>query len=280
MSNGKSDEMTRRRFCQDALATGVPLIAFGGASFFAPSEAYSQQNGAQDFDLLIKDGTVIDPSQKLHAHLDVAVQNGKIAAVSANISANRARSVLSAKDKMVTPGLIDIHTHVYEGVGIQGLNPDRFHLTRGSTTIVDAGSAGYLTISGFRRYIANPSATRVFALVDIGSLGLINGIAHAMENLENLDAKATAQAVIENKPVTVGVKARLSKAVAGDKDMEGLRRTRQAAEAAGVPMMIHVGDTFSPLPDILALLRKGDVDRKSTRLNSSHIQKSRMPSSA
>lgn len=259
MSNADSVPMTRRCFCQGALAAGVPLIALGGAELLARSAPSLQQTGNQNFDLLIKGGTVIDPAQNLHVPLDVAVRNGKIVEVSKDIPANRGRSVVSAKDKIVTPGLIDIHTHVYEGVGIQGLNPDRFHLVRGTTTVVDAGSASYLTIAGFRKYIISPSATRVYALVDIGALGLVAGINHAMENLENVDAKAAAQAVNDNKPVTVGIKARLSKSVAGANDLEGLRRTRQAAESSGVPMMIHIGDTYSPLKDILALMRKGDI---------------------
>lgn len=256
MSSGKFDELTRRRFCQLS-AAGLPLMVLGSGT---PGVfATAKQNDQQEFDLLIKGGTVVDPSQKLHAPLDVAIRNGKIAELSKDIPASRARSVVPAKDKIVTPGLIDIHTHVYEGVGLQGLNPDQFHLVRGSTTIVDAGSAGYLTIAGFRKYIVTSSATRVYALVDIGALGLIAGINHVMENLEWVDPKAAAQAVKDNKPVTVGVKARLSKTVAGDQDMEGLRRARQAAEASGVPMMIHVGGTYSPLKDILALMRPGDI---------------------
>lgn len=258
MINGNSSKLTRRRFCQGALAS-VSFLACGGSGLLVSAAPFAMQDGKQDFDLLVKGGTVIDPAQKLHAPLDIAVRDGKIVEVSMDIPAGRARQVVSADGKIVTPGLIDIHTHVYDGVGIQGLNPDHFHLPRGSTTIVDAGSAGYLTIAGFRKYIVNASATRVFAMVDIGSLGLVNGINHAMENLENVDAKATAQAVIDNKPATVGVKARLSKVVAGNNDMECLRRTRQAAETSRVPMMIHVGDTYSPLKDILAMLRKGDI---------------------
>ena len=256
MNHSELGAITRRQFCRLS-AAGLPLLAAG--SGLLAHTAAPKQNGERDFDILIKDGTVIDPSQRLHALLDIGIKNGKIVDVSKDIPSGGARTVIPAKDKFVTPGLIDIHTHVYEGVGLQGLNPDRFHLTRGSTTVVDAGSAGHLTIAGFRKYIVIPSATRVYALVDIGALGLVNGIRQSMENLENVDPKAAAQAVNNNKPATVGLKARLSRSVAGDKDLEGLRRTREAAEAANVPMMIHVGDTYSPLKDILALMRPGDI---------------------
>jgi len=125
--------------------------------------------------------------------------------------------------------------------------------------VVDGGSAGYTTIAGLRKYIGSASQTRVHALVDIGTLGLVAGISGTMENMAYVQPKETAEAVKSNKPFTVGVKVRLSKAVAGSQDMEGLRRTREAAEAAGVPMMVHIGDTYSPLRNILDQMRKGDV---------------------
>ena len=256
MSNGNFAEITRRQFCRLSAAS-LPAIAFGGG-FFAPS-APPKQNGKRDFDILIQGGTVIDPSQNFNAQLDVAIANGKIAAVAKDIPANQARKVISAAGKIVCPGLIDIHAHVYEGVGIQGLSPDRGWLAKGVTTVVDAGSAGYTTIAGLRKYIGSTSQTRVHALVDIGTLGLVAGISGTMENMAYVQPKETAEAVKSNKPFVVGVKVRLSKAVAGSQDMEGLRRTREAAEAAGVPMMVHIGDTYSPLRNILDQMRKGDV---------------------
>jgi dihydroorotase len=225
----------------------------------AASASLAPQQIGPRYDLLIRGGTVLDASQNLNAELDVAISDGKIADVARNLPASQAREVISAAGKLVCPGLIDIHAHVYESVGLQGLSPDRYYLSRGVTTVVDAGSAGYTTVAGLRRYVAASSQTRVYALVDIGTYGLVAGIQGALKNPTNLQPKETADAVRSNRPVTVGVKVRLSEGVAGTEDLEALRKTREAAEGAGVPMMVHVGDTHSPLRDILNGMRPGDI---------------------
>src|SRR6267154_578435 len=144
-----------------ALASGT----FEAASA-SPSQG-AEQAAPPDCDVLIKGGTVIDPGQNLHAPLDVAVKDGKILELSPDIAPARAVRVVSAKGTIVTPGLIDVHVHVFEGVGPTGLNADQYCLGRGVTTAVDAGSTGYFSIAGFRQYVIKPSATRIFAMVDI-----------------------------------------------------------------------------------------------------------------
>jgi len=249
--------VTRRQFCERILSAGALCAA--APQWLSAGALVPAQSDRPIYDTLIREGMVIDPSQNINAKMDVAIADGKIAEVARNIPASQAREVISAAGKIVCPGIIDIHAHVYEGVGTQGLSPDRYYLAKGVTTVVDAGSAGYTTIAGFRKYIANASRTRVYAMVDIGVLGLVAGIRNAMKNLDYVNAAETAEAVRQNKPVTVGVKARLTEAVAGTEDLEILRRTRQAAEGAGVPMMIHVGDTHSPLQELLKQFRPGDV---------------------
>src|SRR5438270_7912991 len=161
--------MNRREFSKRFIMGGASLLAPSG---IWPSNAAAspQQNSSQSFDLLIEGGTVIDPAQSLHAPMDVAIKDGKIAEVSKNIAKERALKIVSAKDKIVTPGFIDIHAHCYDGVGI-GVNADRYCLTRGVTTAVDAGSAGYATFPNFRKYVINLSTTRIVALVNIGAIG-------------------------------------------------------------------------------------------------------------
>lgn len=249
--------LTRRKFCERILAAGAVGVA--APQWLSAASLVAAQQSGPTYDLLIREGTVMDPSQNINARMDVAIADGKIAEVGRNIPASQAREVISAAGKIVCPGIIDIHAHVYEDVTTQGLSPDRYYLAKGVTTVVDAGSAGYTTIAGFRKYIANASRTRVYALVDIGTLGLVAGIRGAMKNLDYVKAAETAEAVRKNKPVTVGVKVRLTEAVAGTTDLEILRRTREAAEGGGVPMMVHVGDTHSPLPEILRQMRPGDV---------------------
>ena len=134
--------LTRRRFSQ--LLIGSPLLAasrFDRTASASPASAPQDMGAAltQSRDLLIKGGTVIDPSQNLHALLDVAVKDGKIQQISPDIPADGSRSLISAKGKIVTPGLIDVHVHVFEGVGPTGVNADQYCLGRGVTTAVDAG---------------------------------------------------------------------------------------------------------------------------------------------
>jgi dihydroorotase len=253
--------LTRREFSK--LIVGSGLLASGKFEF-SSAHPHSLAQGADqsvtpDCDLLIKGGTVIDPGQNLHAPLDVAVKDGKILELSPDISAARALRVVSAKGKIVTPGLIDVHVHVFEGVGPTGLNADQYCLGRGVTTAVDAGSTGYADIAGFRQYVIKPSATRVYALMDIGARGTILGLIGNYANLDWVNAQLTARAAEANKPDVVGIKVRLSREITGSNDLEILRRALEAAKISHLPLMVHVGDSYSPLPEILVQMRKGDV---------------------
>jgi dihydroorotase len=138
------------------------------------------------------------------------------------------------------------------------MNADRNCLGRGVTTVVDAGSAGYATFPNFRKYIINSSATRIVALVHISPIGTImyDG---GLFNLSWLNPQLTAKMAMDNKPVVVGIKIQLSKSISGANDLEALKRALQAAEIARLPLMVHIDDPYSPLPDILKPLRKGDV---------------------
>lgn len=263
--------LTRREFSK--LAVGSSLLAAGnlGAARMAAAGQNAGEFQLPNYDLLIKGGTVIDPGQKLNGPLDVAVKDGKIAEVSRDIPANRARKVYSAKDKIVTPGFIDIHVHAFDGFG--GMNADHDALGRGVTTCVDCGSTGYLGIEAFVKYVVKPSTTRVRALVNIAALGLIAGGSNAptpnhdpkqgflgvFDNPDWIYPQFTARAAEENKPSVVGIKVRLEKNVQGPRDIDNLKYALQAAEAARLPLMAHIDDPYSPLPEILKLMRKGDV---------------------
>jgi len=253
--------LTRREFSK--LLAGSPLLAAaaagrGSAAASRPAQDMSRAL-SQSRDLLIKGGTVVDPSQNLHAPLDVAVKDGKIAQVAPDIPADGSLNVISAKGRIVTPGLIDVHVHVFEGVGPTGVNADQYCLGRGVTTAVDAGSAGYFSIAGLRQYVIKPSATRLYAMIDIGARGTLMGLAGNYSNLDWLNPQATARAAEANKPDVVAIKARLSKEIAGANDLEALKRALEAAELCRLPLMVHIGDSYSPLPQILRRLRKGDI---------------------
>jgi len=260
-------KVSRRDFGRSIAAIGMAGVIAKATPSLAASESdamagesgqdRSANQAARECDLLIKGGTVIDPSQHLHATMDVAVQDGKILEVSRGFPEGRARRVVSAEGKIVTPGLVDILAHIFEGVGVGGVNADLNCLAKGTTTVVDGGSVGYPMIDGFRKYVVNTSSTRVYELLDIGKLGLLVG-AGSMENLEWVNPQLTAKAAKENKPVVVGIKVRLSDYV-GTQDVEILKRALEAAEAARIPVLAHIDSPYSPLPDLVKMLRKGDI---------------------
>jgi dihydroorotase len=247
----------RRDFAKLVLAGGAGMLAPRGLWSGAAGTPAAPQNADDKFDLLIEGGTVIDPSQNLNGLMDVAIKDGKVLEVSKNISKDRALKTVSAKDRIVTPGFIDMHAHCYDGVGI-GMNADRYCLNRGVTTMLDAGSAGTATFPNFKKYIINTSTTRIVALVHISPIGSIM-YEGGLSNLSWLNPQATARMATDNKPATAGIKIQLSKPITGSNDLECLKRALQAAEMARMPLMAHIEDSFSPLPDILKMLRKGDV---------------------
>src|ERR1700731_2544621 len=208
--------LNRREFSKYFVAGGAALLTPGGVWQATNAAASPQQSTTPTFDLLIEGGTVIDPSQNLHALMDVAIKDGKIAEVSKNIAKERALKGISAKDRIVPPGFIDGHAHVFEGVSI-GINADRYCLTRGVTTVVDAGSAGYSTMNNFHKFVITPSVTRIAALINIGVIGTAM-LPGSLMNLDWVNPQLTAKSAMEHKSVVVGVKIHMGKAITGSGD--------------------------------------------------------------
>jgi dihydroorotase len=208
-------------------------------------------------DLILRGGTVVDPSQGLHAVRDVAVADGKIAAIAERIEGPGART-LDVRGKFVTPGLVDIHTHVYAGVTTWGVKADPAALRSGVTTLVDAGSPSFVTLPGFRWYIAEPAATRVLTFVHISGVGLVYGPLGEMLDLRYADPEKVAETVLENGDLTTGVKVRMGSYTVGDNGMAPLELAVRAAAMAGTRVMVHIA-SGSSLPEILARLRPGDI---------------------
>ena len=206
---------------------------------------------AATYDLLIKGGRVIDPSAGLDGIRDVAIAGGKIVAVEADITGDASQTI-DARGKIVAPGLIDIHTHA--GRSKEG---PALLLQDGVTGWVDAGSAGADNIDQIATVArTGPQVGR--ALVNIARTGVISpaGELHDM-NAANV---ALAQgAIARHRDVVVGVKARLSENVADANDLEALRRAQEAAAPFNLPVMIHIGQSFSPMRAILPLLKRGDI---------------------
>jgi dihydroorotase len=211
----------------------------------------------QSYDLVVRGGRVIDPSQGLSAIRDIGIAGNTIARISPDIPRASARTVLDARDRIVTPGLVDIHVHVYDGVALVGIPADSNAVAKGVTTVVDAGSAGATTFPGFRKYVVERSTTRIYALLNISTIGLVSG--NEFADLAHVNPQSAARVIAENRDVIVGIKARMTATVTADQNREVLRRARQACDMAGVPLMVHVDGSALPLKDVFALLQKGDV---------------------
>jgi dihydroorotase len=205
---------------------------------------------AAGYDLIINGGRVIDPSMGLDGVRDVAIAAGRIAAVEPNIAGETAASI-DARGKIVTPGLIDIHTHA-----ARSKEGPPLALQDGVTGWVDAGSAGADNIDEMAAVArGRPQIGRL--LVNIARTGVAAG--GELMDLTRADVGLARGAIARHRDVVVGVKARLSANVAGANDLEALRRAQDAAAPFNLPVMIHVGQNYSPIRAILALLKRGDV---------------------
>jgi len=214
------------------------------------------------WDLLIRGGTLVDPARSISAKRDVAFNGGKVAAVAETLVGD-ATEVIDATGALVTPGLIDIHTHVYHGLAT-GRHADQTSLANGVTTVVDAGSAGWMTLRGLRDYVIPTYQTRVYAFLHISATGLtINRVMPELAEIKFAQVEEAARTVAENRTLVCGIKVRIAHGATGAGDQpnarEALRRARQAADLARVPLMVHVSDTPIPLAEILDQLRTGDI---------------------
>src|SRR5262249_39729562 len=193
------------------------------------------------FDLLLKGGSVLDPAQDLRGALDVAVQDGKIASVAASIPASEAKRVIHVPGKTVTPGLIDLHTHVFDGVAANGVHPDIAGGHPGPQTGVDPGGSDVATFSAFPRHILPRCETEVIPLLHICQTGLATNPDIIAES--SIDLDGTLKVARENKGLIKGIKARMVSPALEIFGMEMPRLAKRAARESGVPLMVHIGDT-------------------------------------
>jgi dihydroorotase len=205
---------------------------------------------AATYDIVIKGGRVIDPSAALDATRDIAVAGGRIAAIDATIAGDAAETI-DASGKIVTAGLIDIHTHA----GRSKDGPSML-LQDGVTGWVDAGSGGADNIDQIAA-VARSAPQIGRALVNISRTGVT--AEGELKDLNAANVDLARGAVVRNRDVVVGIKARLSNNVAGTNDLEALRRAQEVASGFGIPVMIHIGQSYSPLRAILPLLKRGDI---------------------
>jgi len=222
--------------------------AFLAAAGVVPVTRMSRMRAVR-YDLVIQGGRVIDPGRRIDRVADVAVLGGRIAAIQPKIAAGDAAEALDARGKLVTPGLLDLHVHV----GAPELTPAML-LRDGVTSMVDGGSAGADNIDALVR-VARQAPNRVRIFLNIARTGVTGP--GELRDIAAADVDAARRAIAQHRAWIVGVKVRLSQSVAGERDLEALRRARQAA--GPLPVTLHVGQTFSPLPKILELLNPGDI---------------------
>jgi dihydroorotase len=215
------------------------------------------------YDLILKGGRVIDPSQSLDGPSDVAFAGGKVAAVGRDLKADPGTDVRDVSGLIVTPGLIDLHTHVYWGGTSLGIDAEEFCRNSGVTTSIDTGSAGPGNFLGFRKHVIEPSEVRILAYLHVSFAGIYafsNTIMYGESQSMQLMAPRDAVEVYEkNRDVLVGIKVRVGLHASGDQGTAPLNVALQVAEEVGAPLMCHIDHPPPSYEAVLDMLRPGDV---------------------
>src|SRR5947209_6647279 len=209
----------------------------------ASMPAFAAMGLNDKFDLVIKGGDVLDPSQNLRGKRDIGIRFGVIEALEADIPAARAQRLLDASGKLVTPGLVDLHTHVYPYGSAIGIPADELVAHQCTTTCVSAGDAGANNFAAFRRHIAAQTRTRLYAFVHIANIGLAGFPVAELYNIDFAQTDSAARAIAENADMVLGAKVRMSENVIAKHGLEPLKRAIAACEQAGsgAKVMCHIG---------------------------------------
>lgn len=214
------------------------------------------------YDLLLKGGRVIDPDQGLDAVMDVAFLGGKVAAIGPDLGQG-AREVRKVAGRIVTPGLIDMHSHVYWGGTSLGVDAETIARRSGTTTFVDAGSAGAGNFAGLRKFIVEPAAPRILAYLNIAFPGIFafskNVMMGECEDLRLLDSRECLALAERNLDLIVGIKARVGARAGGSSGLAPLLLAIEVAEELDLPVMAHIDFPPPGRKEVLEALRPGDV---------------------
>lgn len=224
----------------------------------APVEAHTATSHRDVHDLLLTGGRVIDPANDVDDYLDVAVTDGVISQIAAAIDAP-AKETVDCTGRLVLPGLVEGHTHIFESVSKVGANVVEAHLRRGVVAAADAGTAGASTFPAFRRLVVEQSGMRIVSFLNVSVLGLIDFRFGELLNPATLVPEDALQVAADNPDVIRGFKIRLSEDVVGEEWRPLLERSVEVAGQAGLPLMVHIGETSEPLDQVLPLLRPGDI---------------------
>jgi dihydroorotase len=214
---------------------------------------------------LLQGGHVIDPASGLDDHSDIRIRDGIVDAIGPNLSADGA-TVINAQDLIVTPGLIDVHLHLMNGLGAFGADPDVFGVGSGVTTVVDAGSAGHTLLNVFRNYVTNNAKTRVLNYINLSTLGGVTGPGYSiLADPRLIDEDKIETAVEANRDIIVGIKIMATGGALGSQGLKPLERARKLGDALKLPLLVHIGESWTKdtapvhVGDVLKYLRAGDI---------------------
>ncbi len=214
---------------------------------------------------VLKGGRLIDPASGKNGAFDVHVHDGVVAEIGPNLEPDGA-AVIDVKDLIVTPGLIDVHLHLMKGLGAFGVDPDVFGIGSGVTTVVDAGSAGHSLLNVFRNYVTKNAKTRVLNYINLSTLGGVTGPGYSiLADPRLIDEEKITAAVEANRDIIVGIKIMATGGALGSQGMKPLERARQLGDELKIPLLIHIGESWTKgtepvaVGEVLKYLRPGDI---------------------
>jgi dihydroorotase len=214
---------------------------------------------------ILKSGRLIDSASGLDGQQDIHVRDGVVEAIGADLKAEDA-TVVDVKDCIVTPGLIDVHLHLMNGLGAFGVDPDIFGVGSGVTTVVDAGSAGHSLLNVFRNYVTQNAKTRVLNYVNLSTLGGVTGPGYSiLADPRLIDEDKIEKAVDASRDIIVGIKIMATGGALGAEGLKPLARARKLGDNLKIPLLVHIGESWTKdatpvhVGDVLKYLRAGDI---------------------
>ncbi len=218
------------------------------------------------YDVVLRKGEVVDPSQEIHKVASVAIESGKIAEVADDISESKAKKVIPAEGKIITPGLIDIHCHPGAGVSWIGVSADDVGLNMGVTLLGDGGTSGWANFQAFRSLVVEKAKTDVLCFLNLASTGLAT--LPEIWSEKDLDIPRMAEVIASNREIIRGIKLRCIQALEQSMGIKAVEMAKKIAADSRLPLMIHVGETRKRTDNLkmdefsraaAALLERGDI---------------------